>query len=123
MDPNQSDEEFTNWSDVDDETDLEFMIATYEYQHQLEQAATQPRLSRNPIYRERELAEERLSKNYFNHGCKYPHRNFRRRFRMSRKLFLEIVKGRSIYTCDPLLRHFEFFKVRPDAMRQMRFRL
>ena len=33
------------------------MIAAYEYQQQLEQAATQPRLSRNPIFRERELAE------------------------------------------------------------------
>ena len=35
MDPNQSDED-TNWSDVDDETDLEFMIAAYKYQQQPE---------------------------------------------------------------------------------------
>ena len=80
MDPNQSAESTKHWTDVDDETDFQFMIAAYEYQQQLEQAAAQPRLSRTPIFRERELAEERLRNDYFIQGCKYTHHNFRRDF-------------------------------------------
>lgn len=65
MDPNQSDEEPNNWSDIDDETDLYFMMATYEYQQQLEKEAARPRVTHNRIYREREVSEERFMSKHF----------------------------------------------------------
>ena len=57
MDPNQSDELARCWSDTNDEEDIEFMIAAYEYQQRLEEEAARPKVARTHIYRERELAE------------------------------------------------------------------
>jgi hypothetical protein len=119
MDSNQSDKLPRHWSDVDDETDFDFMMVAYEYQQQFEQATAQPRVTRTPIFREHKLAEERFCNDNFIQGCKYTHRNFRRRFRMSRKLFVEIVEGIKSYTSDPLPDHFKFFNVRPDATGRM----
>lgn len=65
MDPNQSDEIARSWSDIDYEEDIEFMIAAYEYQQCLEEEATHPQVARTHIFRERELAEERLLNDYF----------------------------------------------------------
>ena len=52
-----------------------------------------PSQRRRYIRREREVAEARLMADYFGDQPKYTEENFRRRFRMSRKLFLEIVQG------------------------------
>ena len=38
---------------------------------------------------------------------------------MSRKLFLEIVKGIESYTSDPLRSHFQFFSQAPDCAGRM----
>ena len=78
-----------------------------------------PWISRNPINRDREGAEERLMADYFNDHCRYPLSVFRKRYRMRRKLFLKIVKGISTYEADPLPDHFNYFRVRPDCTGRM----
>ena len=89
MDPNQTAGLSRSWLDIDDKIDLDFMIASYEYQQHLEQEAAHPHVARTHIFREREFAEERLLNDYFVQGCKYTHRNFHKRFCMNRKLFVE----------------------------------
>ena len=114
MDPNQNNEEQRSFSDVDDELDTEFMISTFECHQQLVQQAAaaaelgRQRIERLRVHREFEVAEERLRRDYFYQGCKYTHTQFRRRFRMSRKLFMEIVEGIQSYYSDPLPDHFKF---------------
>ena len=117
MDPNENNQEERSFSDIDDEIDMEFMIAAFEYHQHLEQqeAAARPRIPRTRIHREFEFAKERLHNDYFYQGCKYPHRKFRRRFRMSRKLFLQIVEGIQSYYSDSLLDHFKFMHKGADA--------
>jgi hypothetical protein len=58
----------------------------------LQQQAESSR-TRTLIYRERDVVEVRLLGDYFGDNPKYPDYYFGRRYRMSRKLFLEIVKG------------------------------
>ena len=107
-------------ADIEDEADALAIMAAYEYQRiQEEEAESSFRLTRNPIHREREVAEERLKADYFNVHCKYPDRDFRHRFRMSRKLFLEIVSGIESYTADPLPAHFAYFSQEPDCTGRM----
>ncbi|GKE45265.1 hypothetical protein Tco_1472549 [Tanacetum coccineum] len=65
MNPNQSDEERNNLSEVNDETDVYFMMQAYEYHERLLQEENPPRLTRNLIHRNREGAEERLMADYF----------------------------------------------------------
>lgn len=89
MDPNENAESSRTWSNLDNEEDIEFMIAAYEYQQRLEQEEANPQtqVPRTHIYRERKLAEQRLINDYFVNGCKYTPRNFRRRFRMRQNYF------------------------------------
>lgn len=115
MNPNQTAELSRSLSDTHDETDLEFIITAYEYQQLLEEEAACPQVARTHIFHERELAEQRFLNDYFIQGCKYTPRNFRRRFRMSQKLFLKIVKGIECYESDLLPDHFKYFKAGPDA--------
>ncbi|GJU08682.1 reverse transcriptase domain-containing protein [Tanacetum coccineum] len=119
MDPNQIDDERNNFFEVDDETDVWFMMKAYEYNQRLEEEQNQPRLIRNPIHRDREDGERRLMADYFDDYCKYPLYYFRRRYRMSRKLFLNIVEGIKSYVVDPLSKHFKFLTHRPDTTGQM----
>ncbi|GKC60120.1 ALP1-like protein isoform X1 [Tanacetum coccineum] len=65
MDPNQSDDECNNFFEVDDKTDIWFMMQAYEYNQRLEEEQNQPRLTRNPINRDREDAETSLMADYF----------------------------------------------------------
>ncbi|GKD34582.1 hypothetical protein Tco_1250091, partial [Tanacetum coccineum] len=75
-------------SDVDDFGDLEMIMQ----QVQAEQEEEAKRVChRNYIYRERIEAEERLKADYFGPNPKYSLYYFRKRYRMSRELFLEIV--------------------------------
>nr|GEV89040.1 hypothetical protein [Tanacetum cinerariifolium] len=120
MNPNEDDEERQLDSfDADDESDVYFLQQAHEYHERLVVEENHPRLTRNTIHRDREGAEDRLMGDYFDEYCKYPLYDFRRRYRMSRKIFLKIVKDVSTYTADPLPKHFEFFKVRPDATGRM----
>ncbi|GKE13171.1 hypothetical protein Tco_1416722 [Tanacetum coccineum] len=102
-------------SDIDDFDDLD-MIMQQAQAEQEEEEAERVR-HRNYIYRERIEAEERLKADYFGPNPKYPLYHFQKRYRMSRKLFLEIVSGIENYieTHHHLPSHFDFFRVRPDA--------
>ncbi|GKA24861.1 ALP1-like protein isoform X1 [Tanacetum coccineum] len=76
------------------------------------------RISRRYIPREREVAEEKLRRDYFgdeNTPPIYPEEYFRRRYRMSSRLFKKIVHDITNYDVDPLPDYFHFFKQRPDC--------
>ncbi|XP_022003734.1 uncharacterized protein LOC110901199 [Helianthus annuus] len=78
-----------------------------------EEVSSQPR-NRNPhIDRDRESANQRLFADYFADEPLYSEAIFRRRFRMSRRLFLRIA--------DDLAAYHPFFTLRPDARGKMRF--
>ncbi|GKB64227.1 hypothetical protein Tco_0920413, partial [Tanacetum coccineum] len=105
--------------DIDEETDAFYLQKAAKYHEWLIQQEAQPRLTRTPIFCDREDAERRLRADYFDDHCKYPLYYFRRRFRMSRKLFPKIVNGISSYTADPLPQHFHFFTSRLDCTGRM----
>ncbi|GJZ43248.1 ALP1-like protein isoform X1 [Tanacetum coccineum] len=71
--------------DLDDIEDIELVM-------QLKQDESSCR-SRKAINRDRDVAEARLLADYFGPSPKYPDYYFRRRYRMNRSLFLEIVQG------------------------------
>ncbi|GJY10984.1 ALP1-like protein isoform X1 [Tanacetum coccineum] len=54
---------------IDEETGVYFYEQAYAYLEQLVQEENRPRLTRNPIYRDREGAEERLMVDYFDDHC------------------------------------------------------
>ncbi|GJU16991.1 hypothetical protein Tco_1144957 [Tanacetum coccineum] len=103
-------------SDVQDFKDLDMIFELARLEQQQQEEAERVR-HRNYIYRERVEAEARLMADYFGPRPKYPDYYFRLRYRMSRKLFLDIVSGIENYieTHHPLSPHFDFFRVRPDA--------
>nr|GEW75822.1 protein ALP1-like [Tanacetum cinerariifolium] len=118
--PNDIEEERqANSFDVDDESDVYFLQQAYQYQQTLVEDENCPVLTRNPVYRDREGAKDRLMGDYFDEPCKYPLYYFQRRYRMSRRLFLKIVEGISTYEADPLPKHFKFFKIRADCTSRM----
>ncbi|GKD10904.1 hypothetical protein Tco_1190589 [Tanacetum coccineum] len=113
-----SDSSGSGFSDLNDMDDLELIMQQVQSEQEQQEAAEERVRQRNYIYQERLDAEERLMADYFGPNPKYSLYYFRKRYRMSRKLFLEIVSGIENYiqTYYPLPRHFDFFKVRPDAM-------
>ncbi|GKC47875.1 ALP1-like protein isoform X1 [Tanacetum coccineum] len=56
--------------EIDEETDVYFLEQAYAYHQQLVAEENRPRLTRNPINRDREGAEERLMADYFNDHCR-----------------------------------------------------
>ncbi|GJZ13382.1 ALP1-like protein isoform X1 [Tanacetum coccineum] len=56
--------------EIDEETDVHFLEQAYAYHQQLVAEENRPRLTRNPINRDREGAEERLMADYFNDHCR-----------------------------------------------------
>ncbi|GKC60015.1 hypothetical protein Tco_1087613 [Tanacetum coccineum] len=100
-------------SDLNDMDDIEMIMQQLQSEQELEQAAESSN-RRKYINRERLEAEEHLRADYFGAHPKYPDYYFRRRYRMSRKLFLEIAAGIENYfqTHHPLPPHFDFFRVR-----------
>ncbi|GKB84524.1 AMP-dependent synthetase/ligase [Tanacetum coccineum] len=80
-------------TDFDDIKDMEMIMQQLRYEQEQEAESSH---RRNYIYREREEAEERLMAYYFGAHPKYPSYYFRKRYRMNRKLFLEIVAGFSV---------------------------
>ncbi|GJU31676.1 ALP1-like protein [Tanacetum coccineum] len=103
-------------SDVQDFIDLDMIFELGRLEQQEQEEAERVH-HRNYIYRERVEAEARLMADYFGPRPKYPDYYFLLRYRMSRKLFLDIVSGIENYieTHHPLSPHFDFFRVRPDA--------
>ncbi|GJX48008.1 ALP1-like protein [Tanacetum coccineum] len=66
MNQNDNDEErHPTVFKIDEETDVYFYEQAYAYHEQLQQEENRPRLTRNPIHRDREGAEERLMADYF----------------------------------------------------------
>nr|GEU54448.1 protein ALP1-like [Tanacetum cinerariifolium] len=56
--------------DIDEETDAVYLQKAIEYHEWLLQQEAQPRLTRTPIFRDREDAERRLRADYFDDHCK-----------------------------------------------------
>nr|GEV28688.1 protein ALP1-like [Tanacetum cinerariifolium] len=79
-------------SDLDDIDDLEMIMQQVQSEQEQEEAAERVR-HRNYIYRQRLDAAKRLMAHYFGPNPKYPLYYFQKRYRMSRKLFLEIVSA------------------------------
>ena len=69
--------------------------------------SSQPQTRRPPRPRDRVGAHERLIQHYFSPDATFSAEQFRRRFRMSRQLFLRIV--------GDLERDYDFFQQRDDA--------
>ncbi|GJR17449.1 transcription elongation factor SPT6 [Tanacetum coccineum] len=111
-----SDSSCCGMSDLDDMDDIEMIMQQLQSEQELEQAAESSN-RRKYIYREHLEAEERLRANYFGAHPKYPDYYFRRRYRMSRTIFFELVAGIENYiqTNHPLPPHLDFFRVQPDA--------
>ncbi|GKE85429.1 hypothetical protein Tco_1559171, partial [Tanacetum coccineum] len=66
MNLNDDDEERQpNSFDVDDESDVYFLQQAYEYHERLVEEENRPIVTRNPIHRDREGAEEYLMGDYF----------------------------------------------------------
>ncbi|GKB17185.1 ALP1-like protein [Tanacetum coccineum] len=85
-------------SDIDDFDDLDMIMQQVQSEkHQEEEEAERVR-HRNYIYQERLEAEARLMTDYFGPHPKYPEYYFRKRCRMSRTLFLEIVSALIVCT-------------------------
>ncbi|GKA52837.1 ALP1-like protein isoform X1 [Tanacetum coccineum] len=57
--------------DIDEETDAFYLQKAVEYHEWLIQQEAQPRLTRTPIFRDREDAERRLRADYFDDHCQY----------------------------------------------------
>ncbi|GKC60391.1 ribonuclease H-like domain-containing protein [Tanacetum coccineum] len=99
-------------SDVDDFDDLEMIMQQVQSEQQEEEEA-------DYIYREHLDAEERLMADYFGPNPKYPLYYFQKRYRMSRKLFLEIVSGLPgfsvIMKCTCAIRQLAY-GVTPDSL-------
>ncbi|XP_071738853.1 uncharacterized protein [Rutidosis leptorrhynchoides] len=71
--------------------------------------------SRRYIRRNHYEAHERLMDDYFDEGCKYTDDNFKRRFRMWRRVFLRIMKDILRYSANPLTYYFRWFYRRQDS--------
>ncbi|GKB78921.1 ALP1-like protein isoform X1 [Tanacetum coccineum] len=84
-------------SDVQDFKDLDMIFELGRLEQQQEKEAERVR-HRNYIYRERVEAEARLMADYFGPRPKYPDYYFRLRYRMSRKLVLDIVSALIVCT-------------------------
>ncbi|GJT25088.1 ALP1-like protein [Tanacetum coccineum] len=84
-------------SGLDDIDDLEMIMQQVQAEREQEEEVERVR-HLNYIYRKRLDAEERLMADYFGPNPKYPEYYFRKRYRMSRKLFLEIVSALIVCT-------------------------
>ncbi|XP_071697706.1 uncharacterized protein [Rutidosis leptorrhynchoides] len=76
---------------------------------------------RGYIPREREVAAQRLWDDYFCETPKYPHKKFKRRFRMCIQLFLQIVQGITTFQSDNMPEYFTYFSQRFDAIGRPTF--
>ncbi|GJT20335.1 hypothetical protein Tco_0890272 [Tanacetum coccineum] len=81
---------YSNTSDLDDIEDIDLVTQLINQDQQVQGESS--RRSRKAINRERDVAEARLMADYFGSSPKYPDYYFRRRYRMNRSLFLEIVQ-------------------------------
>ncbi|XP_071740709.1 uncharacterized protein [Rutidosis leptorrhynchoides] len=71
--------------------------------------------TRRYIDRKHEATHVHLITDYFVEGCKYSDENFKRRFRMRRRVFFRIMEDILNYRKDPLPEYFRYFHLRVDA--------
>ncbi|XP_071740109.1 protein ALP1-like [Rutidosis leptorrhynchoides] len=113
---------FDRW---DADEDLEFLRAMAEEidAEEAEEHVNNERVprTRRYIHRDREQAGEMLHKHYFCESPKFHDRHVKRRFRMSKDLFLCIINDIIAYDVQPLPRHFEYFKPKIDALGRKSF--
>ncbi|XP_071695416.1 uncharacterized protein [Rutidosis leptorrhynchoides] len=112
---------FNIW-DSDDEEDLDFLREMTE-ELDAEEAANDERVRKPRVYlrRDREEGGKDLHKHYFQEHPTYLDRWFRRRFRMSRDLFLRIQNDILSYDVEPLPSHFEYFIQKRDVLGRLGF--
>ncbi|GJR32231.1 integrase, catalytic region, zinc finger, CCHC-type containing protein [Tanacetum coccineum] len=109
-----SDSDGGDLSDVNDFDDLDMIMRQVQSEQQQEEAERVRH--RNYIYRERLDAEARLMADYFGPHPKYPENYFRKRYHMSRTIFLKIVSGFSvIMKCTCAIRQLAY-GVTPDSL-------
>nr|GEY66451.1 hypothetical protein [Tanacetum cinerariifolium] len=82
---------YSNMSDLDDIADIDLVMQLINEDQQMQGESSHR--SRKAINRERDMAEAQLMADHFGPSSKYPDYYFRRRYRMNRSLFLEIVQG------------------------------
>ncbi|XP_071687182.1 uncharacterized protein [Rutidosis leptorrhynchoides] len=107
--------EFVIDDDSNDEKIYNFVSSLAD--EDVEGEATSSRVPRPRTYipRDREDAAVRLYNDYFSETPNYTEKNFRRRYRMSRELFLRIIEGISNFNSSDIPDYFMFFRERPDA--------
>ncbi|XP_071729421.1 uncharacterized protein [Rutidosis leptorrhynchoides] len=71
--------------------------------------------SRRYIRRNHYETHDRLMDDYFDEGCKYTDDNFKRRYRMWRRVFLRIINDILSYSANPLSYYFRCFHRRQDS--------
>ncbi|GKE62750.1 hypothetical protein Tco_1513117 [Tanacetum coccineum] len=67
---------------LDDMDDMEMIMQQLRYEQSLQEQEDESSNRRNYIYRERDVAEERLMADYFGDHLKYPTYYFRKQYRM-----------------------------------------
>ncbi|XP_071727636.1 uncharacterized protein [Rutidosis leptorrhynchoides] len=71
--------------------------------------------SRCYVRRDHYDAHNRLMNDYFDEGCKYTEDQFKRHFRMHRRVFLRVMNDILSYNVNPLPSHFIWFHRRQDS--------
>jgi len=79
----------------DDQQNLVFFLQLQQAAQELTPSASSPKGKRRCINRDREQTHERLYRDYFADEPIYNEQHFRRRFRMRKHLFLQIVDALS----------------------------
>nr|GEW59230.1 hypothetical protein [Tanacetum cinerariifolium] len=82
---------YSSMSDLDDIADIDLVTQLINKDQQMHGESS--RHSHKTINRERDMAEAWLMADYFGPSSKYPDYYFRRRYRMKRSIFLEIVQA------------------------------
>ncbi|XP_071699753.1 uncharacterized protein [Rutidosis leptorrhynchoides] len=101
--------------DSDDEKIASFINSITEEEVDGEASSSRFPQSRVYIAGDREDVALRLYNDYFSETPMYPEKKFKRRYRISRQLFLRIVEGISNFNSTNIPKYFMFFRKRPDA--------
>ncbi|XP_071727652.1 uncharacterized protein [Rutidosis leptorrhynchoides] len=75
--------------------------------------------TRRYIQHEHQEVHDRLMRDYFVKNCKYNPDNFKRRFRMRKRVFLRIMNDILIYNANPQPYYFKWFHRRLDAKGEL----
>ncbi|XP_071705160.1 uncharacterized protein [Rutidosis leptorrhynchoides] len=82
-----------------------------------------PRAPRRYLYRDREGRAKALWNDYFSDNCTFPDDYFRRRYRISKPLFLRICQGIMNFSQTPIPEYFTYFHQKRDACGLLGFNI